>query len=156
MIGEPGPIDRDRSIAQTATEPTSRGGLMASLKVLVVEDEFPTAKVLSCLLTSDGYQCRIASDGIDALEKVAEEKPDLVVLDLDMPRMDGVELCRLIREREEYRDLYIIVVTALGQDEDLARALDAGANEYLTKPFNPPVLLERVAAVLRPSGSPSA
>jgi DNA-binding response OmpR family regulator len=127
---------------------------MTPLNVLVVEDEFPTAKALSCLFTGGGYRCRIASDGIEALEKIAEEKPDLIVLDLDMPRMDGVEVCRRIREREEYRDVYVIVVTALGQDEDLARALDAGANEYLTKPFNPPVLLERVAAILRPSGSP--
>jgi len=129
---------------------------MALHNVLVVEDEFPMAKALSCLLTEAGYRCRIAADGVEALERMAEEKPDLVVLDLQMPRMDGAEVCRRMREHKEYSGIHIIVVTGLGQDEDLAGVLQAGANEWIAKPFDPPSLLERIAAVLSVSGSPSA
>ncbi len=123
---------------------------MDSFDILVVDDSYPMARALSYLLTRNGHQCRLARDGAHALEKMAEEKPDLVFLDLQMPRMGGIETCRRIRADENLREVYVIVLTAMGQDEDTAAALKAGANECLSKPFSPGQILERVQAVLEP------
>lgn len=122
---------------------------MGSLKVLVVEDEFPTARTITYLLTRNGHRCRVARDGVEALEKIAEEKPDLLLLDLHMPRMDGLETCRRIRASEETKGIYIIVLTALGEDDNLPKAMEAGADEYMAKPLDPRKVLERVGAVFR-------
>jgi CheY-like chemotaxis protein len=126
---------------------------MAAFSILVVDDTYPMARALSFLLTRAGYQCRIAGDGVEALEKIEEEKPDLILLDIQMPRMDGFETCRRVREREENRNIHIIVVTAMGQDEDAEQAIKAGANECMGKPVNPPDLLARVKEILQPVGS---
>jgi CheY-like chemotaxis protein len=123
---------------------------MESFDILVVDDAYPMARALSYLLTRNGYRCRLARDGAHALEKMAEQKPDLVFLDLQMPRMGGIEACRRIRADENLREVYVIVLTAMGQDEDTAAALEAGANECLSKPFSPAQILERVQAVLEP------
>ncbi|MCK4547168.1 MAG: response regulator [Candidatus Eisenbacteria sp.] len=129
---------------------------MARSRILIVDDEFPTARVLAFFLTRSGYECRIAADGVEALEKVEEEKPDLLILDLQMPRMDGAETCRRLRTHEDFRDIYIIVVTGLAQDEDTERVLEAGADECIAKPVNPPDLLARVHAILKPVESHSS
>ena len=126
---------------------------MAASSILIVDDTYPMARALSFLLTRAGYECRIAGDGVEALERIREEKPDLILLDLQMPRMDGFETCRRVRECDEYRDIHIVVITAMGQDEDAARAIEAGANECIGKPVNPPDLLARVQEILHPVGS---
>ncbi len=123
---------------------------MEPFTILVVDDAYPMARALSYLLTRSGYRCRIARDGIEALESMAEEKPDLVFLDLQMPRMDGIETSRRIREDESFRNTYVIVLTAMGEDEDITRALDAGADECMGKPFIPRHVLERVRSILEP------
>jgi len=123
---------------------------MADFDILVVDDAYPMARALSYFLTRNGYSCRIARDGVEALEKIEEQRPDLVFLDLQMPRMDGIETCRRVRASGAFKDLRIIVLTAMGQDEDVARALEAGADECLAKPFSPRHVLERVAATLHP------
>ncbi len=122
---------------------------MPTSKILIVEDNYATARALMFLLTRAGYACRMARDGLEALEKIEEEKPDLIVLDLGMPRMDGLELCRRLRREKRYRDLYVIVLTALGDDADITRAHEAGADECLGKPLDPPKLLKRVDEALR-------
>jgi len=118
--------------------------------ILVVDDSYPLARALSYALTRAGYTCRIARDGVEALERMDEQPPDLVVLDLRMPRMDGLETCRRIRENEAWRDAYIIVLSGIAHEGDAARAIEAGADECLSKPFEPPKILERVRAVLSP------
>jgi DNA-binding response OmpR family regulator len=135
----------------------SWGDTVAQPNILVVDDNYPMARAMTFLLSRAGFACRIARDGLDAIEQIQEQKPDLVLLDLQMPRMDGLETCRWIRRCPEYGDLHVIVVTALGDDEDLARALEAGANECLFKPLNPPDLLRRIEEILRPeaAGHPS-
>jgi CheY-like chemotaxis protein len=128
------------------------GHTMAASSILIVDDTYPMARALSFLLTRAGYECRIAGDGVEALEKIEEEKPDLILLDIQMPRMDGFETCRRVRACEANKDIHIIVVTAMGQDEDAARALEAGANECIGKPVNPPELLAKVQDILHPVG----
>ena len=118
---------------------------METYDILVVDDAYPMARALSYLLNKNGYDVRIARDGVEALEKIREKKPDLVFLDLQMPRMDGVEACRRVREDLGHDDLYIIVLTAMGQDQDVARAMEAGANESMAKPFSPREVVRRVA-----------
>ena len=126
---------------------------MAATSILIVDDTYPMARALSFLLTRAGYECRIAGDGVEALEKIEEEKPDLILLDLQMPRMDGFETCLRVRECEENKNIHIIVVTSMGQDEDAQRAIAAGANECIGKPVNPPDLLARIQEILHPVGS---
>lgn len=127
---------------------------MAAMNILIVDDVYPIARALAYLLERSGYSCQIARNGAEALEKIEEQKPDLVFLDLQMPVMDGLETCRRIRGTEAYRDLYIIILTSLGQDEDITGALEAGANEHIAKPFSPPQVLERVREILNPVESP--
>ena len=109
----------------------------------------PMARALSYLLARNGYEVRVARDGVEALEKIRERKPDLVFLDLQMPRMGGVETCRRIRENPGLSDLYIIILTAMGQDQDVEHALKAGADESVAKPFSPREILRRVGEVRR-------
>jgi len=80
-------------------------------RILVVDDDYPIAKALKYLFVQSGYECRVAHNGVEALEKIEEEKPDLVILDLQMPRLDGISTCRKIRENEDSRDLPVLVLT---------------------------------------------
>ena len=126
---------------------------MATSKVLIVEDNYPTARAVMYVLTRAGYACRMAQDGLEALERIAEDKPDLIVLDLQMPRMNGLEVCRRLHCDPRYDDIYVIVLTALGDEADIARAHEAGADECLGKPLDPPKLLKRVDEALRLAGT---
>ncbi len=126
---------------------------MAPSNVLVVDDNYPMARAVTFLLSRAGFACRIARDGLDAIEQIQAQKPDLVVLDLQMPRMGGLETCRWIRGNPEYRDLHVIVMTALGDDEDIVRAQEAGVDDCLLKPLNPPDLLRRIEEILRPEAA---
>ena len=124
----------------TATE-TSR--------VLVVDDEPQITRVLRTVLTSQGYQVRTASEGEAAMTNFAEWHPELVITDLFMPHMDGVELCKRIRAVSA---VPIIVLSVKGEERTKVEALDSGADDYVTKPFGIEELLARVRAALRRSG----
>src|SRR5438477_11674547 len=118
-------------------------------RVLVVDDEPQITRVLRTVLTSQGYQVRTASEGEAALENFAEWRPELVITDLYMPHMDGVELCRRIRA---VSGVPIIVLSVEGEERSKVEALDSGADDYVTKPFGIDELLARVRAALRRSG----
>ena len=117
-------------------------------KILVVDDEKTLVKALKFGLEKDGFQVSTAYDGEEALEKVKQEEPDLVVLDLMLPKLDGFEVCRRLRKE---RDLPIIMLTAKGEDIDKILGLELGADDYMTKPFNPRELMARIKAILRRS-----
>ncbi len=119
--------------------------------ILVVDDEPHVVRLVQANLQASGYQVLTATDGRVALQAVEDKLPDLVILDLMMPGLDGYEVCRRIRE---YSDVPIIVLTARGAEIDKITCLDAGADDYLTKPFSIGELLARVRAVLRRSRSP--
>jgi len=112
---------------------------MAGEKILLVDDEPYILKSLSFVLAREGYRVETASDGEEGLRKFEEFTPDVVFLDLMMPRKDGFEVCHLIRNDPKYRDsaAYIIILTCKGQDVDRYKGFLEGANDYITKPFSP-------------------
>ena len=126
---------------------------MAKPTILIVEDEAPLLTLLRYNLEKQGFRVEEATDGQEALLRVAENKPDLVLLDWMLPTLSGIEVCRQIRRRPATRDLPVIMVTARTEDQDAVRALDIGADDYITKPFAVEALLARIRALLRRSGS---
>lgn len=116
-------------------------------RILVVEDEPAVAMGLTYALAAGGYNVQLAETGRDALEKVADQPPDLFVLDLRLPDMDGLEVCRVLRARNLAQP--ILMLTARDTTEDKVAGLEAGADDYLTKPFEMAELLARVRALLR-------
>jgi DNA-binding response OmpR family regulator len=124
----------------------------AQQSVLVVEDESSIASFVSLYLKNAGYRVRTAASGRDALAAVAAEQPSLILLDLMLPDIDGIEVCRRIRQRS---DVPILMLTARDEDIDKIIGLEVGADDYLTKPFNPRELVARVKAILRRTGSDS-
>ena len=119
--------------------------------ILVVEDEAPIVELLRYNLETSGYAVSVAADGDEALERVAEEPPDAVLLDWMLPHKSGIEVCRQLRARAETRMLPIILLTARGEEADRVRGLDTGADDYIVKPFSPRELEARLKAVLRRS-----
>ena len=124
--------------------------------ILVVEDEVPLLTLLRYNLEKQGFRVEEAADGEEALTRVAEAKPDLVLLDWMLPQLSGLEVCRQLRRRPATRDLPIIMVTARVEQQDTVRALDTGADDYISKPFAMDGLLARIRALLRRSGSIAA
>ena len=121
--------------------------------ILVVDDERNIVQLVRLYLSKEGFRVESASSGREALEKVQPVRPDLVLLDLMLPEMDGWEVCRRLRKQG---DLPIIMVTARDDDVDKIVGLELGADDYLTKPFNPRELVARIKAVLRRSESGKA
>jgi two-component system, OmpR family, KDP operon response regulator KdpE len=119
---------------------------MAIARVVIVDDEPSLIKFVSQNLRARGYDVADAANGLEGVERVKEYKPDLVILDINMPGMDGFEACSYIRQ---FSDAAIIMLTASGAEGDKIRALDAGADDYLTKPFGIGELMARVRAVMR-------
>ena len=117
--------------------------------VLIVEDEPPLVELLSYNLEKAGFQIHIARDGEEALLAVEERKPALILLDWMLPYVSGIEICRRIRRNPETRNVPIIILTARGEEDDRIRGLEAGADDYVVKPFSPSELVARVRAVLR-------
>lgn len=120
-------------------------------KILVVDDEPQIARVLKATLTAQGYSIRTASDGDDAVQAMKSWTPDLVITDLRMPNLDGVELCRYLRAKS---NIPIIVLSVKNEERIKIEALDAGADDYVTKPFSVNELLARVRAALRRIAAP--
>jgi two-component system, OmpR family, phosphate regulon response regulator PhoB len=121
--------------------------------VLVVEDEAALATMLRYNLEKQGFRVEEATDGQEALIRIAEAQPDLVLLDWMLPQMSGLEVCRQIRRRSATRDLPVIMVTARTDDQDAVRGLNTGADDYIAKPFSMDALLARIRALLRRSNS---
>ena len=119
--------------------------------ILVVDDEPQITRVLKTTLSSQGYGIRTASDGEEALQAMSEWPPDLIVTDLRMPNMDGLELCREVRKTSQ---VPIIVLSVKGEDSIKVQALDAGADDYVTKPFSMNELTARIRAALRRASVP--
>jgi two-component system, OmpR family, KDP operon response regulator KdpE len=119
---------------------------MKAATILVVDDEPQIRRVMRTTLTAEGYALIEARDGAEALEKLSSERPDLILLDMNMPVMDGLQTCRKIRSGSE---VPIIMLTVRSAEKDKVRALDAGADDYVVKPFSIQELLARVRALLR-------
>lgn len=130
---------------------------MATQTILVVDDDLDTLKLVGTTLEKQGFTIIVAKDGLEALEKTAEHKPDLLLLDIMMPKMDGYEVTRRLRADPQTAGIPIILFTAKAQVDDKVTGLEAGADDYLTKPTHPAELVARVRTILkRPAASPSA
>src|SRR6516164_2949654 len=121
---------------------------MSLARVLVVDDDPQIRRVLRTALAGQGYEPIEARNGKEAMEKLNQDKPDLILLDVNMPRMNGIEACRAIRAISE---IPIIMLTVRDAEADKIETLDAGADDYVTKPFSAPELMARIRAALRRS-----
>ncbi|MBI4255010.1 MAG: response regulator, partial [Candidatus Rokubacteria bacterium] len=139
-LSAPGTADAASDHATPAT---------ARRRVLVVDDSATTRSLVRSILEGVGYEIAVAVDGADAWAKLQERLPDLIVSDVDMPRMDGFGLCEAVRRSPRTRDLPVVLVTALGSDRDRARGMEAGADAYVVKAeFDQGTLIETLARLL--------
>lgn len=118
-------------------------------KVLVADDEPDILEILKYNLASEGYEVITAKDGDEALEKAKRTQPDLIVLDVMMPRKNGVEVCQLLREQAAFKDTLIIFLTAVNDEGSQIKGLETGADDYISKPISPKVFISRVHALFR-------
>ncbi|MCA9950365.1 MAG: response regulator transcription factor [Anaerolineales bacterium] len=123
---------------------------MQGKKILIIDDDYHICHIIETSVVKEGAQVTIAQDGHEGLSRFYEVQPDLVILDIMMPEMDGWAVCRLIRQSS---DIPIIMLTALHSEDDIVRGLDYGAIDYVTKPFSVKVLLARVRAAMRQSNT---
>lgn len=122
---------------------------MAREHILIVEDEEDIRELMRYNLSREGYTVSEAGTGEEGIRLAREKKPELVILDLMLPGIDGLEVCRTLRNDEALKSLAIVIVTAKGEEPDIVTGLELGADDYVTKPFSPRVLIARVRAVLR-------
>lgn len=116
--------------------------------IVIADDEPHVLRSLEFILKKQGYRVVTATNGEEALDRVKQNNPDLVFLDIQMPKMDGNTVLRKLREEAEYQSLYIVMITAKGQEVDRLNSLESGANEYVTKPYSPRKLVSRVQEIL--------
>ena len=122
---------------------------MPDAKVLLVDDDPVILKLLQVNFEMEGYTVMTAADGVEGLEKARSERPDIVLLDIMMPRMDGLQVTQALKGDESTKDIPIILLSAKAQASDIQAGRDMGADDYLTKPFDPLELLERVGDLLQ-------
>lgn len=125
--------------------------MVLNKNILVVEDDPDIRELISFNLSNNGYKTHEAKNGELGIEKARESTPDLVLLDLMLPGIQGLDVCRIIKSDQNTKEIPIIMVSALGQEEDVVKGLETGADDYITKPFGVKVLLARIEAVLRRS-----
>ncbi|MGH6873606.1 MAG: response regulator, partial [Aestuariivirgaceae bacterium] len=120
-----------------------------SASVLIVEDEEPIKVLLTYNFEAEGYRVRATSSGEEVGRMIADERPNLIILDWMLPGISGIEVCRLLRARPETRDIPIVMLTARGEESERVRGLATGADDYVVKPFSVPELLARAKSILR-------
>ncbi|MEW4923651.1 response regulator transcription factor [Algibacter sp. 2305UL17-15] len=119
------------------------------IKILLVDDEPDILEIVGYNLSNEGYQVITAENGVEAVKKAKKELPQLIILDVMMPEMDGIEACEIIRKNSKLKDIVIAFLTARGEDYSQVAGFDAGADDYITKPIKPKVLVSKVKALLR-------
>jgi two-component system OmpR family response regulator len=119
------------------------------MEILIVEDEIEIAQLIQLYLEREGFSCRHCRDGLSAIVVFQEHPPDLIILDLKIPGLDGLEVCARIRQQPSPKDPYILMLTAKGEENDRIVGLSTGADDYMVKPFSPKELVARVRSLLR-------
>ena len=123
--------------------------MITNNKILIIEDDQDIRDLISFNLSKNGYKTILSRDGEKGIEKAKNEKPDLVLLDLMLPGIHGLDVCKILKTDSSLNKLSIIMLTALGQEEDIIKGLEAGADDYITKPFSFKILFARIKSVLR-------
>lgn len=121
---------------------------MDKKRVLIVDDEFDIVETIQFMLESEGFECLVAYDGEDALLKARTENPDLILLDIMLPKINGYQVCRLLKSDEEYKHIPIIMLTAKVQESDKFWGKESGADDYVTKPFEMEKLIQKIQGYL--------
>ena len=147
-----GGMDRDVGDPTTPDPAAGTPRPASGLRALVVEDETSLAKVLGSYLERDGFETTLSHDGLQAVLTARDVDPDVVILDLGLPSLDGIEVCRQIRT---FSDAYVVMLTARSEEVDTLIGLSVGADDYITKPFSPRELMARVQALVRRPRKPS-
>ena len=122
---------------------------MEKKKILLVDDERDLVETVTFRLEASGYEVLPAYDGQEGLDKARKEKPDLIILDLMLPRMHGYKVCRMLKFDEKYKKIPIIMFTARAQQSDIEMGKEVGADAYITKPFEPQALLDKIEELLK-------
>jgi two-component system phosphate regulon response regulator PhoB len=130
-------------------QPIPKGHARIGKHILVVEDEEDILALIHYNLTREGFRSTCTTSGEEALRLVHKDPPDLVILDLMLPGIDGLEVCRILKSQPETRSVAVLMVTAKGEEADVVAGLEMGADDYVTKPFSPRILIARARAVLR-------
>lgn len=125
-----------------------------TLKVLVAEDDYDISEIIRYHLEQNGYKVQLAFDGIQATQIARQFLPDLIILDIMMPKRQGIEVCEILKKDTVFADTRILLLTALSDDATHIRGLQAGADDFISKPVSPKVLMSRVSALLRRYGKP--
>ena len=118
-------------------------------KIMVVDDDPNLTRSVTFILQKEGYQVDVATNGEEAMAKIRQSKPSLIFLDVMMPKKNGYEVCQEIKGDAELSDIYIIMLTAKGQERDKEKGLEMGADEFISKPFSPKAIVERTKEILR-------
>ena len=118
-------------------------------RILIVDDELSILVPIKFLLEKNDYSVALAQSGKDALDKIAQSKPDLILLDIMLPDLDGYEIYQMIREKSQWDDIKVIYLTAKNRDVDIAKGLNLGVDAYITKPFSNAELLEKIRSLLK-------
>lgn len=121
---------------------------MSNKRILIVDDELSILVPIKFLLEKNDFSVELAQSGKDALDKISQSKPDLILLDIMLPDLDGYEIYQLIRENSQWDDIKVIYLTAKNRDVDIAKGLNLGVDAYITKPFSNAELLEKIRALL--------
>ena len=119
------------------------------MDILVVDDEPYIQRSLSFVFRKEGFEVEVASNGEEALKKTRELKPKIIFLDLLMPKLNGFDVCRMIKSDKELRDCYVIILTAKGQEVDKEKGLSEGADDFITKPFSPKEMVSKIRSILK-------
>lgn len=122
---------------------------MIKEQIFIIEDDKHISKLVKYNLEKAGYGCAVANDGEEALDILSKERPDLIILDIMLPKMDGFELCRVIKQDVKLKNIPIIMLTAKGEEVDRIVGLELGADDYVVKPFSPRELILRIKAILK-------
>jgi DNA-binding response OmpR family regulator len=117
-------------------------------KIIVVDDEVDILKTMEIFFKGEGFDVRTATDGIIALDAIRKEKPDLIILDIMLPKLDGYKICRMLKFDHRYKNIPIVIFTARAQEIDEEKAKEVKADAYITKPFQPAALLKKVKELL--------
>lgn len=123
---------------------------MSKYKILIVDDEADLVTMIKLRLEATGYDILEAYDGQEALKKAQDQNPDLIILDIMLPKMNGYKVCRMLKFDEKYRHIPIIMFTARVQEADKQMSQKVGADAYIAKPFEPDILLEKIQGLLKP------
>lgn len=141
------------SFARQDVDPMNKSSRPVGARILVAEDDVKQAELVRMYLEREGHAVTVARDGRTALDQVRQKRPDLLVLDVMMPNVDGLDVCRIVRAES---DIPIVMVTARSTEDDMLLGLDLGADDYVVKPYSPRELMARIRTVLRRAGTTSA